>query len=66
MGVAGLYHGGLHKPAFRLVALATQHNLGVGGLLGIVDIRLALVERGFIDDGVHKVSRVFHIAHGDF
>ena len=63
MRVGSLDHGGLDEPTLRLVARATHHNLCVGGLLGVVDVRLTLVERSLVDDGIHEVCGVADIAH---
>ena len=66
MRIGGLDDGRLDEPALRLVAIATHHNLGIGGLLGKVDVRLALVERSLVDDGIDEVGRIADVAHLHF
>ena len=66
MRVGSLDDGRFHEPSHRLVALAAHHHLGIVGSQGEVDVALALVEAGLVDDGVHEVHRVAHVAHLDF
>ena len=66
MRIGGLDNGRFDKPTHALVAFSSHDDLGVGSLFGIIDIRLALVERSLVDNGVDKVHRVFDITHLDF
>ena len=66
VGFLGQDDGGLHEPAFALVAVAAEDDFGVAALLGVVDVVHAVVERCLVDDGVDESAEVTHVAHLDF
>ena len=59
-------NGGLHEPALGIVAVAADHDLAVGAGLGAVNIALAAIEGGLVDDGTQEGVEILHVAHLDF
>ncbi len=56
--VLGDDDGGLDEVALGVVVVAAGDDLGVAGLLGVVDVVADVVERGLVDDGAHEVAEV--------
>ena len=55
--------GGLHEVADGLVPLAAHNDLGVRGLLRILQITVDVIPRRLVDNRVDEAGMVAHIAH---
>ncbi len=65
VGIGGEDDGGLDEVAGALVSVAAREDPGVRGPPGGLDVGHGGVEGGLVDDGVHEVPEVAHVAHAD-